>query len=77
MGWSIDTSPLLPGPLWWAAIVVAAVLVVVLLVRRTRGARAYGTSPGMRLPSSSTHSNVGSEPSIVGAPYWSNKAATG
>ncbi len=36
--WSIDFSPLLPTPLFWAAIAVALVLVVVLLLRRARGA---------------------------------------
>jgi hypothetical protein len=38
MSWSIDISPMLPGPLFWGAVVVAALLVVALLVRRTRGA---------------------------------------
>ncbi|MDX2155837.1 MAG: hypothetical protein SFW09_04925 [Hyphomicrobiaceae bacterium] len=38
MSWSIDISPLIPAPMFWAAIVGAAVLVAVLLFRRTRGA---------------------------------------
>ena len=36
--WSIDFSPMLPGPVFWAGVVLAAVLVVLLLLRRTRGA---------------------------------------
>jgi hypothetical protein len=38
MSWSIDISPMLPGPLFWAAVAVAVLLVVALLARRTRGA---------------------------------------
>jgi hypothetical protein len=38
MSWSIDISPMLPGPLFWGAVVLAVLLVVALLVRRTRGA---------------------------------------
>jgi hypothetical protein len=38
MSWSIDISPMLPGPLFWGAVAVAILLVVALLVRRTRGA---------------------------------------
>ncbi len=37
MIWSIDTSPLIPMPLFWAAVVVAVILSAVLLFRRTRG----------------------------------------
>ena len=37
MNWSIDISPLIPGPVFWAAIAVAVVLVAILLFRRTRG----------------------------------------
>jgi hypothetical protein len=36
--WSIDFSPMVPGPLFWAGAVVAVVLVVLLLFRRSRGA---------------------------------------
>jgi hypothetical protein len=36
--WSIDFSPMVPGPLFWAGAAVAVVLVVLLLVRRSRGA---------------------------------------
>jgi len=36
--WSIDFSPMLPGPLLWVGVVLAAVLVAMLLVRRSRGA---------------------------------------
>ena len=38
MNWSIDISPIIPGPLFWAAIVVAGLLIAALLLRRTRGA---------------------------------------
>jgi hypothetical protein len=38
LNWSIDISPLIPGPWFWAAIAVAAILVGVLLLRGTRGA---------------------------------------
>jgi hypothetical protein len=36
--WSIDFSPMLPGPYFWAAVVLAAALALVLLLRRNRGA---------------------------------------
>ncbi len=36
--WSIDFSPMLPTPLFWAGAVLAAVLVALLLFRRNRGA---------------------------------------
>ena len=36
--WSIDFSPMVPGPVFWAGVVLAAVLVVMLLIRRSRGA---------------------------------------
>src|SRR5947207_4729680 len=36
--WSIDFSPMVPAPLFWAGAVLAAVLVVLLLFRRSRGA---------------------------------------
>src|SRR2546423_1131226 len=36
--WSIDFSPMVPAPLFWAGVVLAAVLVVLLLFRRSRGA---------------------------------------
>ena len=36
--WSIDFSPMIPGPVFWAAAAVALALVVFLLVRRSRGA---------------------------------------
>src|SRR5215475_8253698 len=36
--WSIDFSPMLPGPYFWAGIALAALLVAVLLLRRNRGA---------------------------------------
>lgn len=38
MSWSIDISPMLPGPLFWGAVALAVLLVAALLVRRTRGA---------------------------------------
>ena len=38
MNWSIDISPIIPGPLFWGVIFVAAVLIGLLLLRRTRGA---------------------------------------
>jgi hypothetical protein len=36
--WSIDFSPMVPGPVFWAGVALAAVLVVMLLIRRSRGA---------------------------------------
>jgi hypothetical protein len=36
--WSIDFSPMVPGPVFWAGVALAAVLVALLLVRRSRGA---------------------------------------
>ena len=36
--WSIDFSPMVPGPIFWVGAVLAAVLVVLLLMRRSRGA---------------------------------------
>jgi hypothetical protein len=36
--WSIDFSPMLPGPLFWAGAALAVVLVVLLLFRHSRGA---------------------------------------
>ena len=36
--WSIDFSPMVPAPLFWAGAVLAAVLVALLLLRRSRGA---------------------------------------
>jgi hypothetical protein len=36
--WSIDFSPMLPGPYFWAAAVLATALVLLLLLRRNRGA---------------------------------------
>ena len=36
--WSIDFSPMVPGPMFWAGAALAVVLVVLLLVRRSRGA---------------------------------------
>ena len=38
MKWSIEMSPLIPGPWFWAAGLVAAVLIALLLWRRSRGA---------------------------------------
>src|SRR5262247_4348963 len=36
--WSVDFSPMLPAPLFWAGAALAVVLVALLLVRRSRGA---------------------------------------
>src|SRR5215470_6664793 len=36
--WSIDFSPMVPGPYFWADVVLATLLVIVLLLRRNRGA---------------------------------------
>jgi len=36
--WSIDFSPMVPAPLFWAGAVLAVVLIALLLVRRSRGA---------------------------------------
>ncbi len=38
MNWSIDFSPLLPGPILWVLVVVALALIGLLFLRRTRGA---------------------------------------
>src|SRR5215831_16745145 len=38
MTWTIDFSPLVPGPLFWAAALSALILVALLIVRRSRGA---------------------------------------
>jgi hypothetical protein len=35
--WSLDFSPMLPGPLYWVAVVAAVLLVGAMLFRRTRG----------------------------------------
>src|SRR2546421_11725410 len=36
--WSIDFSPMVPAPVFWAGVVPAAVLGTLLLFRRSRGA---------------------------------------
>ena len=36
--WSIDFSPMVPAPMFWAGAALAVVLVALLLVRRSRGA---------------------------------------
>ena len=36
--WSIDFSPMVPAPLFWAGAVLATILVAMLLLRRNRGA---------------------------------------
>src|SRR5262249_52116143 len=38
MTWTIDFSPLVSGPLFWAAALLALILVALLIVRRSRGA---------------------------------------
>ena len=38
MNWSVDFSPLLPGPILWVLVALAIALVALLFVRRTRGA---------------------------------------
>lgn len=38
MNWSVDFSPLIPPPLWWALAVLALALAVFLILRRSRGA---------------------------------------
>ena len=38
MSWSVELSPMLPGPVMWVALAVAALLVGVLAWRRSRGA---------------------------------------
>ncbi len=38
MNWSIDISPMVPAPVFWAGIAAAVALVTVMLLRRTRGA---------------------------------------
>ena len=47
--WSIDFSPMLPGPYFWLGAVLAAVLVLVLIVRRNRGALLRALSLGALL----------------------------
>src|SRR2546426_546041 len=36
--WSIDFSPMVPGPVFWAGAALAVILVVLLLARHSRGA---------------------------------------
>lgn len=36
--WSVDFSPMLPSPLFWAAAALAVALIILFFVRRTRGA---------------------------------------
>src|SRR5215831_18033293 len=38
MTWTIDFSPLVPGPLFWAAALLALILVGLLIVQQSRGA---------------------------------------
>ena len=38
MNWSVDFSPLLPGPILWVLVALAIALVALLFLRRTRGA---------------------------------------
>lgn len=40
--WSMDFSPMLPGPIYWVAVALAVILVGVMLYRRTRGALFRG-----------------------------------
>ncbi|HEX2335293.1 MAG TPA: hypothetical protein VHI72_02345, partial [Hyphomicrobiaceae bacterium] len=47
--WSIDFSPMLPGPYFWLGAALAAVLVLVLIVRRNRGALLRALSLGALL----------------------------
>ena len=49
MTWSIDTSPLLPTPVFWGAILIAAALIGFLLYRRSRGATLRGLALGALL----------------------------
>ena len=44
MNWTIDISPMIPGPLFVAAIVAALALIAALLFRRTRGATLRAVS---------------------------------
>ncbi len=37
MNWTIETAPMLPGPIFWAAVVIALALIAFLLFRRARG----------------------------------------
>ncbi len=47
--WTIDSSPLIPTPLFWAAIVIAAAMIGFLLYRRSRGAALRGLALGALL----------------------------
>jgi hypothetical protein len=38
MTWSIDFSPMVPAPVFWAGAALALILVVLLIIRRSRGA---------------------------------------
>jgi hypothetical protein len=38
MNWSVDFSPMIPGPLFWTGICIAIVLLTFLFLRRSRGA---------------------------------------
>jgi hypothetical protein len=38
MTWTIDFSPTVPDPVFWAGAVLAAILVALLIIRRSRGA---------------------------------------
>jgi hypothetical protein len=49
MNWTIDTQPLLPGPIFWFAALVAALLIGYLLYRRQRGAALRGLALGALL----------------------------
>ena len=49
MTWTIDTSPLLPAPVFWLAILAVAALVGFLVYRRSRGAALRGAALGALL----------------------------
>src|SRR5919109_1545683 len=47
--WSIDFSPMLPGPFFWVAGALALLLVVLLALRRSRGALLRALALGAML----------------------------
>ena len=44
MNWTIDTSPLLPLPVFWAGVIIAVLLIGLLLFRHARGALLRGAA---------------------------------
>jgi hypothetical protein len=49
VNWTIDTNPMLPGPVFWLALVLAAAIIGFLLFRRARGGILRGLALGALL----------------------------